>query len=178
MNIQVTISLGATEHAADLSGNATEIADKILVAVGADPEKDVCQVSISDYGQAGGSLAPTPPPETPPTETINSTFATNNSPPPGDKQIRTNTALAADATAVYVDNQSTEGDDVSAKLLQLMVGDTINLSGVSDTSRYAVFTLNAAPINQTDYVELPVDHNEAGNPLTNSACTLTFPVRS
>jgi len=61
MNIQTTITLRPDEYAGDLSGNATEIADKILKAVGGDEEKDVCLVSIQDSGTAGASLTPPPP---------------------------------------------------------------------------------------------------------------------
>lgn len=193
MNIQVTINMGQDDDISSLPGTSVEIAMKVLVAAGGDPEKDMCFVTIQDNGSVGGKMPEPPPVEEipPPVEeipppvidqepvfaTINSTFATNNSPPPGDKQIRTNATAFASVTAIYVDNQSTEGDDLSAQLLALFVGDTVELRGVTDTSRYAVFTVSAEIINQTDFVEIPVSISEAGNPLTNAACTLTYPDR-
>jgi hypothetical protein len=179
MNINVQIQLGNNESASDLAGNATEIANKILEAVGGDPSKDIVSVQINDMGMAGN--VPPPPGPMPPTDpiltVINSTFATNNAPPPGDKQTRTNATAQSDVTAVYVDIQSTEGDDISELLLGLVVGDPIEIRGVADTSRYAVFTLTAPPIDQTDYVEFSVSFVEGAGAFTNSACTISFTAR-
>ena len=41
VNINVQIQLGVNEYAADLAGNSTELAQKILTAVGGDEEKDM-----------------------------------------------------------------------------------------------------------------------------------------
>jgi hypothetical protein len=60
MNINVMISLGPAESAAELPGNATALAVVILDALGGDPATDICSVSISDMGQAGAT--PTMPP--------------------------------------------------------------------------------------------------------------------
>lgn len=64
MYINVQISLGPDEFAGDLSGNATELAEAILEAVGGDSTKDVVNVSISDSGSAG-SVQMVPVPEAP-----------------------------------------------------------------------------------------------------------------
>jgi len=62
VNINVQIQLGVNEYAADLAGNSTELAQKILTAVGGDEEKDMVSVQISDSGQAG-SMPGMPAPE-------------------------------------------------------------------------------------------------------------------
>jgi hypothetical protein len=64
--INVTITLGPDEFAGDLSGNATEIAERILQAVGGDKDKedskDVCSVNIQDSGVAGAAPTMSGPP--------------------------------------------------------------------------------------------------------------------
>ena len=192
MNINVTISLGPEEYASDLSGNATEIAEKILEAVGGDPEKDVVSVAINDSGTAGAvpvipvvppyeqiphpdnTLPPVEPVETPDPVVVNSTFATNNSAPPGDKQTRTNATSLPSVTSIYVDKESSEGDDISAGLLALVMGDNVEIRGVNDDTRYGLYVLSSTAIDQGDFIELLVSFVEAGNPLTNGACTLKF----
>src|SRR4249919_1274462 len=129
MNVNVQIQIGTNESSSDLSGNATEIAEKILVAVGGDPAKDMVNVQINDSGSAG-SYATGPLPS-PPSVTANSTFATNNSPPPGDKQTRTNAEALTSVTAIYVDNETTEGNDLASKLMLLVIGDKIELRSAS-----------------------------------------------
>jgi len=62
VNINVQIQLGVNEYAADLAGNSTELAQKILTAVGGDEEKDMVSVQINDSGQAG-SMPGMPMPE-------------------------------------------------------------------------------------------------------------------
>ena len=52
MNVNVQITLGPDESAADLSGSANDLAAGILDAIGGD-ENDICIVSISDTGSAG-----------------------------------------------------------------------------------------------------------------------------
>lgn len=61
MHIIVNINLGPNEYASDLAGNATEIADKILKAVGGDEEKDTVNVQVMDTGYAGASMTASPP---------------------------------------------------------------------------------------------------------------------
>jgi hypothetical protein len=181
MNINVVVMLASNEYAADLPGNSTELAQKIFDAFEADPTKDTCHVSVQDFGTAGWVPPPLEPdiPLEPSPVTVNSSFATNNATPPLDKQTRTNTSSPATTTAVYVDDESTEGDDISAKLLALVVGDKIEIRMASDTTRYAIFALTAAPIDQSGFVELPVAHDESGtNALTTGACTLKFSDRS
>lgn len=65
MNINVQIQLGPNESASDLSGNATELAEKILDAVGGDADTDVVYVSINDSGSAGSVPMPMLPPTLP-----------------------------------------------------------------------------------------------------------------
>ena len=62
MNVQVTISVGANDTGG-LSGTATEIAQKILVAVGGDETKDTVNVVINDSGSAGSYPTMASPPE-------------------------------------------------------------------------------------------------------------------
>jgi hypothetical protein len=182
MNIQVQIQLGPSEYAADLPGNSEELAQRIFDVVEGDPTKDTVYVTINDSGSAG-NVPSIPPPEVEPPPIVdpepvpvtrNSSFSTQNTPSPGDKQTRTNTPASSDATAVYVDNETTEGTDVSAELLALVVGDTIEIRGVADSTRYAIFALTTLPIAQAGYVELPVSFVEEGGALTNGACILTF----
>jgi hypothetical protein len=110
--------------------------------------------------------------------TANSTFATNNSAPPSDKQTRTNAAAASDTTAIYIDNESTEGNDLSAQLLMLIPGDAFEIRGVNDTTKFSTFTLSAMPIQQDSYVELPVTFVDSNGTVQNGPCTLTYLARS
>jgi hypothetical protein len=180
MNVNVQIQLGPGEYAADLPGNSEELAQRIFEVVEGDPAKDVVYVTINDSGTAGNVPIPPPIVDPPPVDPdplpviVNSSFSTQGTAPPGDKQTRTNTPASSDATAVYVDDESTEGNDISVLLRALLVGDTIEIRGVTDTTRYAIFELTAFPMDQTGYVELPVSFVEEGGALANGACTLTF----
>jgi hypothetical protein len=60
VNVQVTISLGANDEG--ITDTPTEIAQKILDALGGNSEKDVANVSINANGSAGGTLQPPPVP--------------------------------------------------------------------------------------------------------------------
>ena len=62
MHINVQINLGLGEFAGDLSGNAEQLAENILSAIGGSPEKDIVNVVVHDSGSTGS--VPTPPVET------------------------------------------------------------------------------------------------------------------
>lgn len=177
MQILTTISLGPGEYASELAGNSEELALLILNAVGAKEDEDSSHVYISDSGAAGVTLAPPPEPESEPI-TVNSNYATNNVSPPGDKQTRTNATAPSDVTAIYIDNESTEGVDISSQLLALAVDDEIEIRGVNDTSRFAKFTLTAIPIEQSGFVEFSVNFVNAAGNLVNGPCTLAYPAKS
>jgi hypothetical protein len=68
MQVSVSINLAFDESAADLSGNATELAEKILVAIGGDASKDIVGVNIFDSGSVGTTPSLPPIPEPPPTQ--------------------------------------------------------------------------------------------------------------
>lgn len=178
MQINTSITLGSGEYAGKLAGNAEELALLILNAVGANENEDTSHVLISDSGSAGVTLIAPPLPEQPTLIVVNSSYATNNVSPPGDKQTRTNATEPSDVTAMYIDNETTEGVNISLQLLALVVGDEIEIRGVNDTSRFAKFTLTAVPIEKTGFIELPVSFaNSAGN-LVNGPCKLTYPEKS
>jgi hypothetical protein len=110
------------------------------------------------------------------TTTFDYSYSTQTASPPGDRQVRTDASPAdpAAATAVFTDYESTDGTDVSATLLALVVGDELELRGVADPTRYARFSVAAAPVDQTGYVEVPVAFLEAGSALSNGACKFTL----
>ena len=180
MQITTSITLAPGEYASELAGNASELALLILNVVGAKEDEDTCNVHISDTGSAGVTITP-PVPTAPPVSVlivVNSAYATNNASPPGDKQTRTNATEPSDSTAIYIDNETTEGVNISSQLLALVVDDEIEIRGVNDNTRFAKFTLTAIPIQQTGFVELPVSFADSAGNLVNGPCTLTYPEKS
>lgn len=60
MNVNVTITIGADDEG--IVDTPAEIAQKILDALGGDPEKDMANVAINASGSAGSLPAPPPLP--------------------------------------------------------------------------------------------------------------------
>jgi hypothetical protein len=60
MNVQVIITIGANDEG--IADTPAEIAQKILTALGGDPEKDMANVAINASGSVGSLPAPPPLP--------------------------------------------------------------------------------------------------------------------
>lgn len=106
--------------------------------------------------------------------TLNYLFATNNAPPPGNQQVRTNSATVANVTALYVDNDTTDAIDMRSQLLALVAGDQVDLESGVNPDRYGKFTVASSPLDHTDWVEVPVAPLETGQEFTNAACVMTL----
>lgn len=83
-------------------------------------------------------------------------FSTAILEPPTGNQIRLDAAAPYTAvTRVWVRAQTIDGIDVHLYLMNTPVGSTLYLQDKDEHARYAAFILVAAPIDKTDYVELP-----------------------
>jgi uncharacterized phiE125 gp8 family phage protein len=94
--------------------------------------------------------------------------ATLTEPPTGD-QVRFDAAHPYTAVAkVWVRNVNSDGVDVHNGLMLTAVGSTLYLQDKNDHTQYAAFVTIAAPVDKTDYVELPVAWVANGVALTNN----------
>lgn len=101
-------------------------------------------------------------------------FASTNAPPPNDRQLRLDAAQAL-ALNLYVDNNVTDGTDVSAQLLAAQKGDTIRIAQVSDATRFVNYTIKSTPVDRSGYIQFSVASSGSGGALvTGQAVTLTL----
>jgi hypothetical protein len=102
----------------------------------------------------------------------------NQAPPPINGQFRTDSRDWLTAKHVVISNQTDAGVDVGATLAKIAVGSTLSIAHSIDASRFARYTVNAAPLVQSGYVDVSVTFVTSGGAIPNSgtACTLTVVV--
>lgn len=102
----------------------------------------------------------------------------NQAPPPINGQLRTNSRDWVNATHLFIANQTDAGQDVSASLKRIVVGSSLDLTQKIDPSRSVRYTVKAAPIAQSGYVDVGVACVQSTGtlPNSNSVCALSMSV--
>lgn len=89
--------------------------------------------------------------------------------PPTSNQVRVNAdAPYTAASKLWLRNVTADGFDVHAFLLTVAIGTSLYLQDKNDHTQYATFDTTAAPVDKTDYVELPVTWTGNGAALSNN----------
>ena len=96
------------------------------------------------------------------TQTFDYRFDTNNNPGPNNGDVRWDNDTAMLAAYVWVNNITDGGTDVSNVLMGLKVNDQIYIQDKNDATKYFIFHLTAAPVQQSGYVEYAVAWDQSG----------------
>jgi hypothetical protein len=99
-------------------------------------------------------------------------FSSATTEPPTLSQLRLNNADPALATKIWIMNDTTPGEDVSKLLRSLPLGAIVYVQDYDDHLRYYGYRIDAAPVDKTTYVELPVIWLGSGQPLLTQKITL------
>ena len=81
---------------------------------------------------------------------------------PGTGAFRLNNAAQASATAMFVSDLADSGVDVGSNLDQLEIGDRIYMQDRGDKSKFHLFSVTGAPIDNTSWHEIPIASVDAG----------------
>jgi hypothetical protein len=95
-------------------------------------------------------------------------------PPPNTGQIRTNSAVVADTTLVWIHRQDADNRDVKYLFMsQAKQGSELYVQDINDSGSYAMLTLTQPPNDNGDYITLEVElEHESGVPLAGSGILL------
>jgi hypothetical protein len=83
-------------------------------------------------------------------------FSAATTEPPGLNQVRLNSATYSAVTKIWIRLVTTDGRDVFYGLVGTDVGTIVRIQDQNDHTIMASFTVTAAPIDKTTYVEWPV----------------------
>jgi hypothetical protein len=93
-------------------------------------------------------------------------YVQQNTPPPNSGQVRTNGSDAASSTTIWVHKLDGSGTDESIWLLAATPGTSrIGIQDKNDATRYAIFDLNADPVDSGSYITFQVALVEHGAPV-------------
>ena len=84
-------------------------------------------------------------------------FDTSTTPPPAPGYLSCNAIDPGTATALYVNNSTNNSADIKHVLLAVSVGMVLVIQDQGNSAKYAKFSVIAAPIDHTTYVEFPVN---------------------
>lgn len=94
---------------------------------------------------------------------------------PGSRNFRLNNATQSSATEIYISDIAESGVDVSTILSNLESGDQLYIQEASDSTRYHLFTLNAAGTDNTGWWTLTGSVTDSGLDLANNrACAFVL----
>lgn len=95
--------------------------------------------------------------------------ATATTAPPTGNQVRFDAAHPyTSVTKVWVRNLTTDGVDTHGIMLVLTTGSTVYVQDRTNSALYAVFTMSSDPVDQVEYVELPVTWKSNGSAIPNA----------
>ena len=104
-------------------------------------------------------------------------FSTSTATPPGDGQVRLNTASQTAAAALYFDDNQATGEDVGNFLSRLVhAGNKVYLQDKDDGTKWQYYELTGEPIDHTTWVEFPVTWIEGGTSLSPQRLQVAFMV--
>lgn len=92
----------------------------------------------------------------------------NQAPPPINGQLRSDSRNWAGATLLAIDYRTDAGLDMSATLAGMKVGDALRLEHNTDPTRWARFSILAAPVRVVDHYQYPVLYEAGAGTLPNA----------
>ena len=95
-------------------------------------------------------------------------FSTTTTAPPASATVRLNNATPASATAAYVHYTSKDGVDLRTRILAGTVGDRLYIQDRDASANYRMYSLTAAPTDNTTYATLAVTHQAGGGTITDA----------
>ena len=95
-------------------------------------------------------------------------FSTTTTAPPASATVRLNNATPASATAIYVHYMSKDGADLRTRILAGTVGDRLFIQDRDASANYRMYSLTAAPTDNTTYATLAVTHQAGGGTITDA----------
>ena len=101
-------------------------------------------------------------------------FSTNTVAPPANNDVEFDNATPSAVAHVNVSNMTNPGEDVHTLLLSMTVGTRLYVQDWNDHTLYAEFSVAAAPIDNTTWVDLPVTFVQAGGSLNNNQRITVF----
>ncbi|HEY1292947.1 MAG TPA: hypothetical protein VGJ60_07710 [Chloroflexota bacterium] len=109
-----------------------------------------------DPGPAGPQGQQGPPGDANAIYTSTWTWNSQNTTPPNNMQVRTDTVDWLSATKLWVDDNNVSNVDLSAELRAVEVGDNIRLQQKTDSTRWVKYEVMQPPVDQGTYFEYTV----------------------
>ena len=93
--------------------------------------------------------------------TLDFTYNSTTSAPPANGQFRLNNATPSSATVIYLHHTTAASTDASKlELYAIKVGTVIYIQDKNDSTKVALYTVNAAPTDFAAYMQIPVTWND------------------
>lgn len=92
---------------------------------------------------------------------------------PANGQIRLDNTTQNLAKNVGVSKQDTNGNDASAALAPIRLGNTLNLQNKTDATQTQTYMITGTPVDQGSYIDYPVTWKSGNQPLPGQRTTLT-----
>ena len=104
------------------------------------------------------------------TISLDYTFQTATTPPPGSGAIRLNNSNQSAATHMYISSTTRAGVDATNALGAMEIGNDLYVQDDSDSTRFFRYTISGEPVPQAGYFDVPVTFDVAGTtPIANNA---------
>lgn len=94
--------------------------------------------------------------------------------PPGDGQVRFNTADQTLATLIWMDRDQATGVSIGNLLVLVKPGTVLYLQDKDDDSRWQQYELTAEPVDSGTYVAFPVTWTDGASPLAEQRVKIVF----
>lgn len=103
------------------------------------------------------------------------TYTTSGTtPPPSNGNFRMNSATQSAVTLIYLSVLNEDNVNLLTYLMQrVKVGDTLYIQSRVDTTKWQLYTVNGAIVDNTTYVTIPVVWVAGGSALTNQRCVIS-----
>ncbi len=86
---------------------------------------------------------------------------------PGTGKVRGNDPTQASISEFFINDESSNGKDVSTLLTKLDNGDVIIFTEEQDTSRWIIADVTGSTTDAATYFKIPVSISQTGNPVRN-----------
>ena len=104
------------------------------------------------------------------TISLDYTFQTATTTPPGSGAIRLNNSNQSAATHMYISSTTRAGVDATNALGAMEIGNDLYVQDDSDSTRFFRYTISGEPVPQAGYFDVPVTFDVAGTtPIANNA---------
>lgn len=105
------------------------------------------------------------PPKPVVAEAYEFTFEATAAEPPTGSEIRLDNPDQTKATKLWIKDQTVDLIAVRNGLLSIQTGATVYVQDKDDSTRWQQYTVTAAPVGKTGYVEVPASFSAGGQPL-------------